>query len=58
MHNLTPILEMIRQLPKNEQKDLVQRINIGLEDSEDSVAQLLEVRQAHQEKEEFNCPHC
>lgn len=58
MHNLTPILEMIRQLPKQEQKNLVQRINIGLEDSQDSVAQLMEVRQAHQEKEGFNCPHC
>lgn len=58
MHNLTQILEAIRELPKYEQEKLVKRINLGLEDSEDSIAQLIEVRQRHQEKEEFICPHC
>ena len=58
MHNLTQILEAIRELPKYEQEKLVKRINLGLEDSEDSIAQLIEVRQRHQEKEEFICPYC
>ncbi len=58
MHNLTQILEAIRELPKYEQEKLVKRINLGLEDSGDSIAQLIEVRQRQQEKEEFICPHC
>lgn len=58
MNNLTQILEAVRILPKQEQEQLVKRINSELVDSSDSVAQLLEIRQNHQQKDKFICPHC
>jgi len=58
MENTLQILEAIRQLPRYEQEQLVKRINLNLDNSQDSVAQIVEVRQGHQEKEKFTCPHC
>lgn len=58
MKNLTQILEAIQQLSKLEQEQLVKRINLNLDNSLDSVAQLIEVRHNHQEREKFMCPHC
>jgi len=58
MKNLTQILADIRLLPKSEQEHLVNRINMGIEDTPDSIAHLIEVRQGLQEKEKFTCPHC
>jgi len=58
MNNITQILESIRLLPKSEQEKLLYRINLELVDSEDSVAQLIEMRKEHQEKEKFACPQC
>ena len=58
MENILQILEAIRQLPIHEQKQLVKRINLNLNDSQDSVAKIIEVRKGHQEKEKFTCPHC
>ena len=58
MKNLSQILEDILQLPKYEQEQLIKRINLNLDDSPNSVAQLIEVRRGHQEKEKFTCPHC
>lgn len=58
MKNLTQILEAILLLPKHEQEQLVASINLRLDDSPGSVAQLLEVRQVQQQKEKFTCPHC
>jgi transposase-like protein len=58
MDNITPILEAVRLLPKHEQEQLVKRINIELDDSPGSVAQLIEVRQTIQQKDKFTCPHC
>ena len=58
MDNLSQILNSIRLLPKPEQEQIVRSINMNLEDSEDSVARLIEVRQGLQEKEKFVCPHC
>lgn len=58
MNNITQILESIRLLPKSEQEMLISRINMELVNSEDSVAQLIEVRKELQEKEKFACPHC
>ena len=58
MKNLSQILEDILQLPKYEQEQLIKRINLNLDDSPNSVAQLIEVRHGHQEKEKFTCPHC
>ena len=58
MENILQILEVVRQLPKHEQEQLVKRINMNLNDSQDSVAQIIEVRQGHQEKEKFTCPYC
>jgi transposase-like protein len=58
MDNLTQLLDAIRQLPKQEQEQLVRRVNMELEDSSDSIAQLIEVRSNHQEKHKFTCPHC
>jgi transposase-like protein len=58
MQNLSQILEAIHLLSKNEQEQLVKRINENLEDSPNSLAHLIEVRQNHQEKEKFTCPHC
>ena len=58
MKNLSHILEDILQLPKHEQEQLIKRISLSLDDSPDSVAQLIEVRHGHQEKEKFICPHC
>jgi transposase-like protein len=58
MENILQIPEAIRQLPIYEQKQLVQRINLNLNDSQDSVAQIIEVRKSHQEKEKFTCSHC
>lgn len=58
MKNLTPILESIRLLSKQEQKQLVQQINAELNDVPNSVAQLIEIRQVQQQKDKFACPHC
>lgn len=58
MKNLTQILEAIQLLPKHEQEQLVKRINLNLDNTLDSVAQLIEVRHNHQEREQFMCPHC
>ena len=58
MHNLSQILEAVRLLPKQEQEQLVNRINSELDDSPDSVAQLIEIRKNHQQKDDFTCPHC
>ncbi|MCP4356248.1 MAG: hypothetical protein GY793_11630, partial [Proteobacteria bacterium] len=51
------ILKAVRKLPKHEQEQLIKRINLNLNDTQDSVAQIIEVRQDHQEKEKFTCPH-
>jgi len=58
MKNLSQILKDILQLPKYEQEQLVKRINLNLDNSPDSVAELIEVRHSQQEKEKFTCPHC
>jgi transposase-like protein len=58
MNNLTQILEAIRLLPKQEQEQLVKRINLELDNSHSSVAQLIEIRQNQQQKDKFTCPHC
>lgn len=58
MSNLTQILKAVRQLPKQDQELLVKRINLELNDSQDSVAQLIEVRHNQQQKDKFTCPHC
>jgi len=58
MNNITEILESIRLLSKVEQQMLISRINIELDGSQDSIAQLIEVRKELQEKEKFVCPHC
>jgi transposase-like protein len=58
MNNLTQILEAVRLLPKLEQEQLVKRINLELDGSQDSVAQLIEVRNNNQQKDKFTCPHC
>jgi transposase-like protein len=58
MDNLSQILSSIKLLSKQEQEQLVRRINISLEDTPDSVAKLVEVKQKLQEKEKFACPHC
>ena len=58
MSNLTQILKAVRQLPKQDQELLVKRINLELDDSQDSVAQLIEVRHNQQQKDKFTCPHC
>jgi len=58
MKNTTQILEVIRQLSKAEQEQLVYNINKNLEDTEGSVAKLIEVKANLKEKEKFTCPHC
>jgi len=58
MDNLSQILNSIKLLSKQEQKQLVRSINLNLEDTPDSVAKLIEVKQSLQEKEKFTCPHC
>lgn len=58
MKKLTQILEAVRLLTKQEQALLVKSINLQLDDSPGSVAQLLEVRQSLQQKDKFTCPHC
>ena len=58
MKSLTQLLEAIQLLPKHEQEQLVKRINLNLDNTLDSVAQLIEVRHNHQEREKFMCPHC
>lgn len=58
MKNITQILEAVRLLPKKEQEQLVNSINMNLEDSPDSIAKLIEVKVNLQEKEKFVCPHC
>jgi len=58
MKNLIQILEAVRLLPKPEQEQLIKRINFELDNSPDSVTQLLEVRRNQQEKDKFTCPHC
>lgn len=58
MDKFKEILEAIRGLSKQEQDKLIKRINLELTDSPNSVAQLIEIRKGHQEKEKFTCPHC
>lgn len=58
MNPLTQILELVRLLPKPDQERLINRINMELSDTPDSVANLIEVRNNLQEKEKFTCPHC
>lgn len=58
MDNLSQILSAIRLLSKPEQERLVQKINMNLEDTSDSVAKLFEVRQNIIEKKIFTCPSC
>ncbi len=58
MNSLTEILKAIKNLPKSEQEQLFSRINLELDDSSDSLSQLVEVRGRHQEKEKFTCPNC
>jgi transposase-like protein len=58
MKNTTQILEAIRQLSRAEQEQLVYNINKNLEDTDGSVAKLIEVKANLQEKEKFTCPHC
>ena len=53
MDNLSQILSAIRLLSKPEQERLVQKINMNLEDTSDSVAKLFEVRQNIIEKKIF-----
>lgn len=58
MKTITDILIDIKLLSKKEQQMLINSLNLELDDSTDSIAQLIEVRQDLQEKEKFTCPHC
>jgi transposase-like protein len=58
MNNLSELLRTISLLSKQEQKQLVKSINTSLEDSPDSIANLIEVKHKLQDKDKFACPHC
>lgn len=58
MDKLAPIVSAIRNLSKQDQEELWKRVNMVLEDSSDSTAQLIEIRKAQQQKDVFTCPHC
>jgi transposase-like protein len=58
MDTHTHIVEAIKHLTKQDQEELWRRVNQDLEDTTDSIAQVMEIKKVQQEKVIFKCPHC
>ncbi len=58
MRQVLDILRDIRLLTKSDQEEVLVGINNELNNSEASLAHLIEIRKEVQEQEEFSCPHC